>query len=508
MTCVIAEAKDPIPIPRGTLESALIDVVNSAHLGVVIIDEDMRYVYRNDYLCKRGGKVPEDFIGMTLDELGPSPMTDGHRRLCTRGFSEGAFSEEILDSTDTDGSIVHWNTTCRPLTLSNGKRALGFVAVDITMEVEYRRKLTIEREKADSELIWSRKILNVMPCPVVLLDPETKSIIWGNDAARSSIKSLGVEAQWESIWEARDARGGPPDLKEGAVIRAARGEEFVNLEMVWHTKDGERRFMCNSVVVPASKGHEKVSALTFAEVTHLHVMEEDLRRALKGRDEFISIAAHELRTPLSNIYLQTESIRRMTNDKPVLDGLSKTLRSVKKVSELISVLLDMSRISHGEIPLDIDRADAVEVVREAALRLWPEADRSGCHIDIQTPSEVIGAWDRIRLDQVVTNLLTNAIKYGNKSPVRVTLVDGGENIIISVKDGGVGISQKDQAKIFDQFQRVGELKRAPGLGLGLWIVHHLVRQMEGSISVSSRPNEGSCFSVVIPKGSTRPRPQV
>ncbi len=231
-----------------------------------------------------------------------------------------------------------------------------------------------------------------------------------------------------------------------------------------------------------------------------------LRQAVTMRDTFLQIAAHELRTPLTALGLQLETLDWLAKRAVVEPGRIATkvqlaLRQTERLGRLVEDLLDVSRITSGRLKLEVADVDLTAVVSESMDRMRELAARAGCELRADLPANaVLGRWDRSRMEQVVTNLLTNAIKYGRGQPVDVTMTKSDEEIEIHVRDRGIGISAADQARIFGRFERAVSPDHYGGLGLGLYIAREIVRAHGGRIFVeSSTPGGGSTFTVCLPQ---------
>jgi signal transduction histidine kinase len=172
-------------------------------------------------------------------------------------------------------------------------------------------------------------------------------------------------------------------------------------------------------------------------------------------------------------------------------------RNVDRLSRLVTSLLDISRISSGRLDLELEEVDLAEVAREVAARFEDEARRAGCTIRLRADAPLVGRWDRMRLDQVATNLLSNAIKYGAGKPVEVIAEGDGPRAILTVRDHGIGISEADQRRIFQRFERAVSKRNYGGFGLGLWIVRQIVESLGGVVRVQSAPGGGSLFTVEL-----------
>ena len=227
--------------------------------------------------------------------------------------------------------------------------------------------------------------------------------------------------------------------------------------------------------------------------------------AIRVRDDFLSVAGHELRTPLSTLLLQTQSMVDASDDPTAGDTTAGTLRerlapvyrSLRRLIRLADDVLDVSRIRAGRLRIEPEPLDLVSLVRDVATRTVEGARRSRNELRLEGDDAIEGRWDPVRLEQIVVNLVSNACKYGVDRPidVRVARCPGGATIV--VRDHGIGIAAADQARIFERFERV-ETRAFAGLGLGLWIVRELVQLHGGRISVRSDLGEGAEFSVILP----------
>jgi signal transduction histidine kinase len=234
--------------------------------------------------------------------------------------------------------------------------------------------------------------------------------------------------------------------------------------------------------------------------------ERKLERAVQARDEFLSVASHELNTPLTSLKLQVQSLTRtlargdttvLTPEK-VARTAERTDRQLRRLSRLVSDLLDVSRIHANKLKLMLEPVDLRELVADVVDRTSAEFTRAGVRLDIAPSPKIVGLWDRSRLEQVLINLLSNALKYGAGKPVRVEVKWDGERARLAVVDQGLGLREEDRARIFERFERAISANEASGLGLGLYIAREVVQAHGGDISVESRLGEGSTFAVTLP----------
>ncbi|MCE9671887.1 ATP-binding protein [Myxococcus stipitatus] len=232
---------------------------------------------------------------------------------------------------------------------------------------------------------------------------------------------------------------------------------------------------------------------------------KDLREAVQLRDEFLSIASHELKSPITSVQLQLQFLQRAATP-PGSDSraalihrrVNATLRSVAQLHQLVSALLDVSRIRAGRLDMTHEPVDLPALAHELVDRAREDAEGVPCHVRVDAEGPLVGHWDRMRLEQVITNLLSNAFKYGGRRPVEVRITREEGFARLCVKDQGIGIAPEDQARIFQRFERAVSARHYGGFGLGLWIVRQIVEALRGDIRVESQPGVGSTFIVRLP----------
>jgi signal transduction histidine kinase len=223
--------------------------------------------------------------------------------------------------------------------------------------------------------------------------------------------------------------------------------------------------------------------------------------AIRARDEFLAIASHELRTPLTTIGLTVSSLREKADTLPP-DKLRKRLELLDRQSERVSVLvgnlLDVSRIMSAQFDLATELVRVDEVIHEVVARVRDQATAAGSELVVAVDEAPPITSDRMRVEQIVTNLVGNALKFGAGKPIEIGLRETPSSLVLTVRDHGVGIASRDHARIFQRFERV-DTKRGKGLGLGLWIVRQIVVAMGGTITVTSELGKGAELTVTLPK---------
>lgn len=228
--------------------------------------------------------------------------------------------------------------------------------------------------------------------------------------------------------------------------------------------------------------------------------------AVQQRDDFLSIASHELKTPITSMKLQVQirkrylqkgdpSVFEPTKVKALIDF---TETQLERLARLVDDMLDISRIVNGKLSLNRQPMELGALVEEVLSGFSAQFQSAGCEVELKVSGRVFGFWDRYRIEQVVANLFTNAIKYGPGKPVCIDVGWKGPKAYLSVRDCGMGIAPENQERIFDRFERAVSGGGISGLGLGLFISRQILDLHEGTISVESKVGVGSTFTVELP----------
>ncbi len=344
---------------------------------------------------------------------------------------------------------------------------------------------------------------------IFMLDPQGIVRTWNRGAER--IKGYRAEeivgSHFSRFYPEADVLAGKP----GRELELAASEGRMEDEGLRVRKDGST-FMADVVITAlrdpsgALRGFAKVTRDVTEQLRaeRERMLLAQAQEATRARDQFLGIASHELRTPITALGLQSQSLLRVAERTPAtpLVGVAPRLRSLQRqtarLAHLVQALLDVTQVTAGRLALRREPVDLAAVVREAMDR-WREAlARAGCPLTLRVDPSVSGVWDRVRLEQVIDNLVGNAVKFGAGSAVEV-LVDASDGSAhLAVSDHGIGISPEDQRRIFERFERAVPDTHYGGLGLGLWIVRNIVEAHGGDIRVSSVPGKGSRFDVTLP----------
>ena len=357
---------------------------------------------------------------------------------------------------------------------------------DITEEKKYQRELEESEEKF--------RLLSESIPQFIWTSNRQGEITYFNDAVYT-YSGLTPVALQESFW----AHIVHPDEMEATMFQwqnaIKSGRPFV-MEHRFRRSDGEYRWQLSRALPQRdAEGNTQMWVGSSTDIQELKKQEEE-------KDFFISIASHELKTPITSIkaYIQLLLSKYEDNKDPFLTkSLINVDRQIVKLTTLISDMLDLSKIKSGNLYLQKENFNLnktiVEVIEEIS------------HINLTFKiaffgeAEITVCGDRERIGQVLTNFLTNAIKYSPEATdIKVTSIKDNHKIIVSVEDMGIGINKNDQEKIFDRFYRVEgkNEKTFPGFGIGLFICHEIINRHNGKIGVISEPGKGSIFYFTLP----------
>lgn len=513
-------------------------IIEESSDEVYVIDAETLYVLQASHAAyAHRGVLPERVLHRPFIEL----MRDGSRRRFeehVQPLRSGTVEHVAFECEHTrgDGSVYPVETRVH---LSRREYPSVFVAVarDITerKRVERERRLLSDvTEVMAASLDWDQTIQALAQfltrsfaswCVINVLAPDGG----GRFTATSTAEGDGAELR-EAFSEAacpsleRAFGRAPAELvshvtpqwlatnftheRQLAVARALGVESVIMVPlrardrvlgaMMLVAATVHRRFDAHATALAEDLGQRAAMCVDNARLYR------EAKSAVRAREEFVAVAAHDLRTPLSALSLAMQSLARMVRQRGPVEQIETLLavveRSVGRVTHLADDLLDMTRLGVGRLTLNLELVDLAEVVREAiddvnGSPLGPIVMHS------YVGDALIGRWDRKRLDQLLANLLSNAVKYGQGKPVEVELRGDDESASVMIRDHGIGISTESQRRIFQRFERA-TTERA-GLGLGLYIAHEIASLLGGEILVESTLGEGSTFTLRVPRSGPR-----
>lgn len=480
---------------------------NSPAFIALISLPDFRFeVVNNEYLRILEKK---ELIGRTIFEVFPELQSQEIFNLFSTVVTTGepfvGKEMEVQIKSEVPGEMKKLFLDFVYQPMKNSQNTIYAIAVqgyDVTEKVLSRKAVENERENF-------RRLFKQTPEMVCILRGPEHIFEFVNDA---HIKALGFDATGLAVRTAQPESvevhgildnvyrtGITAELHEIAVTVTDRLRYF-NLTYAARRDDAGT---INGIMI--------LGVEVTAEVINRQAIEKaerDLAQALKVRDEFLSIASHELKTPVTSLKLQLQMAQRRLHTKEmaspdVIERTSKaihtSLSQVEKLTELIDDLLDISRIANGRLTFDFEQVDLSDLLQEATERFSVHFEEAKCPVDMEISDDLLTVTaDRFRIDQVITNLFTNVTKYGSGKPVGIKLFRKGRSVFMQVQDQGRGIDKTLQKKIFNRFERGDVSFNISGLGLGLFISRIIVEAHGGNINVESEIGKGSTFTVELP----------
>jgi signal transduction histidine kinase len=440
-----------------------------------------------------------------------APLVDAHQLRVV--FDKGRFTFPASVFNATCYTLIVWRDVPHTRQLVWLGMVACMAAVRLVVRATYRRR---PREVAETAR-WAR---------ISVLSGAANGLVWGSvallayphDSASAQMLQTIVLAASTGVAGAISAAHPPtylafalPTVTPLVVRLFAQGDMFhavlAVMLIVFAAQMGQLARSTARALRDASELRFQLAALNRTLEARVAERTAALEDALALRDEFLMVASHELRTPVASMLLSVENLQLAAADagsgaQPAADlprGLGIIARQSQHLSRLINQLLDVSRIEAQRLELTLEAGvDLGAVVRAAVARLEWESRRAGCEVAVTVSGDVVSRCDPGRIDQAVTNLLTNALKFGRGHPVAVTVAATGGGATIAVKDGGIGIAPELQAMLFERFQRGVSSRNYGGLGLGLYIARQIVEAHGGSITVASAVDAGAELTIRLP----------
>lgn len=254
-----------------------------------------------------------------------------------------------------------------------------------------------------------------------------------------------------------------------------------------------------------SQVKQQVEALECSQ-RQLHAARLELEQALKMRDDFISLVAHELRTPLNTLHIETQmrQLQLQRGDLSAFSGdrlscmVERDNRQIQNMIRLINDMVDVSRVNSGNLSIKKSKVNLTQLIMRVVGDFIRQAHAIGSSLTFEPSADVYSVCDDLRIEQIISNLITNALRYGDAKPITISISVAGSNVEIHVQDQGQGIPPTEHQRIFEKFERLGNNEVREGLGMGLYIARQLAQAHGGNLTVSSKLGEGSRFTLQLP----------
>ncbi|HTV21950.1 MAG TPA: PAS domain S-box protein, partial [Polyangiaceae bacterium] len=470
----------------------LATITDALPVLVSLVDDQLHYRFVNAMYERWFGQTRDQLIGRPVQQvLGAEAFLAVEAKL--RAALDGELVSFEASVPYAVAGTRHIRSTNTPYRVDG--RVRGYIALVQDISVEKAHEAQLQRwEQLFQHAGWG----------VAMIEPGTHRLLAVNPAfARMhgyNVDELLGRPLSECL--APESR-----LELDGHAATARSDGHHQYEAIHLRKDGSR-FPCltESSEFRDDSGTVIYQAANFQDITERKRYEAELRAAIATRDEFLSIASHELRTPLTALSLQLDGLARVLERSAASPERDRTARKIgmavrqaDRLASLIDGLLNVSRIATGSFRLEPEPFDMVGLVHEVVQRFDEEAERMGASVSVTVPEAVLGRWDRSRVDQALTNLLSNALKYGAGSPIDIVLMDFGERVSISVRDQGIGIALEDRERVLGRFERAVSSSHYGGLGLGLYIANEIARAHGGAIVIDSLPGKGATFTLTLPR---------
>ncbi len=492
-------------------EERLRTIFEQAPIGIALIDRDGRYLAVNPARRRMLGYEADDLIGRHyLEVTHPDDVEldqEINRQAADAGQGGFQVEKRFLRK---DGSVVWSHVTVRTLRDESGDIRYSIsITEDVTArkEAEAQRARLFEAEQSArrhmERLVAEREaVLGQIAEGVIIADPDGRLVFVNEEACRIyGVAELGVgPEEYSRAYHVFTLDGEPYPSLDLPMSRAIRkGEITTNVPLRVKRPDGtEVIIRAGAKPVRTDDGVLVGAVLTVRDVT----AEYDVERQ---KDDFLSAAAHDLRTPLTSVkgrlqLLRRRALRGMLDPPQLAEDLDRIESGLNRMTSLIGELLDVANIQIGRpLALHPTATDLVQLARNAAADQQNVSDRHHIRVDAREPVE--GMWDVSRLERALANLLSNAIKYSpSGGEITVKVRADGDTAILSVADRGVGIPAGDLPHVFDRFRRGGNVAgKIPGTGIGLAAVRDIVDRHGGSIEARNRPGGGAIFTIRLPR---------
>ncbi|WP_437733486.1 AAA family ATPase [Sorangium sp. So ce1335] len=508
-------------------------ILDNSAASIYVKDHEGRFLLANRQVGALLGVPSEQLLGKTDADLFPAPIAEMVREHERKVLETGAPIESEETVPLEDG--LHTFLSIKfPLGEGGMPGVVCGISTDITerKRAEQAERFLAEASRKLMTLGYSATFESVAQLPVPDLSDRCVVEVLSGDGTPGPTAVAGVPG--EQLGALKDAMralaGAPPAGSEAEDGRAAPLVQQVRsldprVRPPWERLGvhaflrvpllaRDRYFGVMTLLATAPERRYGPADLRLAEelgrraglVLDSVRLYAEAQEAIQRRDEFLVVASHELKTPLTSLQMQAQSFERLLRRRALADvpparieAMLQVLdRQTSRLGRLVDELLDVTRLHAGRLPLARAPVDLAALAGEIVERMRPQLAASRCRTQLDLGAPVVGQWDADRLEQVVINLLSNAMKYGAGRSILVGVRRQADRALLVVRDEGIGIAEADQGRIFERFERAVSVRNFGGLGLGLYIARSIVASHGGSIRVESKPGAGATFLVELP----------
>jgi PAS domain S-box-containing protein len=460
-------------------------------------DKNGVITYVNDMFCKISQYSRQELIGNTHRMLNSGYHSKDFFKNLWGTISQGKIWRGEIKNRAKDGSYYWVDTFIIPFLDDNGK---PYQYTAIRNDITYRK---VAEEKLQRTQLQLQAIIDSASSIIYLKDLKGNLIFINRNFERFFKVSRG-SVIGKNIYTVMDPKVSKvlnaPDQMVLSKGGAEQTDEKLNLDGITRT------FLTTTFPVRDEQKNTYAIGGMLTDITEREESAQALKLALQSRDDFISVASHELKTPLSSLKLQYQMLKRriekgdteILRPESLVNIAEQTDLHIERLVRLVDDMLDIARIRSGRLSIHQERLNLKYLIQQVVKRTMPQLKSLGIEIRCDLSQDIWGHWDRMRIEQVISNLLTNAIKYGEKRPILIKLTEKNHQAIICIQDWGIGISKDSQQRIFDRFERAISSSEVSGLGLGLFISKELVQAHHGQIFVESEVGRGATFKVILP----------
>lgn len=462
-------------------------ILNRLSTGFFSLDRNWIFTYANPAATPALGLPPEEVIGKHVWELHPHLVNTEFYHAYHRSMNDRVVVEVSSFYPEQD---KWYHTTSYPL---DEGIAVSFTDITVRKKAEEARAISDERFHTLTE---------AMPQMVWITDPDGMANYfnkrWYERTGTTYEDNCGLG--WLNVVHPEDRE------RTAKAWQTALTTNSYDVEYRVRMSDGQYRWHVARGV--ASISDEKKIKKWYGTTTDIDSQKNtqaDLEKAVKARNEFLSIASHELKTPMTVIRLQTQLAARVIkteSDQQIRSRLEKFTdimeRNIGRITRLVDDMLDISRLEHGKFNIELEKVNLKTVVDDVVSRMSSFFKDADCKLEYVSGDDIFLTADKFRIEQVLINLFTNAVRYGKGKPVRVSYQMINDKAVITVKDNGPGVAKEDQQRIFERFERAEVTSDITGLGLGLFIVKNIVELHHGEVKIKSELGHGAEFIVELP----------